>query len=71
MERLLLHAGCEIASAWDAAAGTYVALFEGSVFNPHTVAALFQQASMSTAIHDGYLSEVFYPLSEPRSRQRR
>ncbi len=26
--------------------GTYVALFEGSVFNPHTVAALFQQASM-------------------------
>ena len=43
---------------------TYVALFEGSVFNPHTVAALFQQSSMSTAIHDGYLSAVFDPLSE-------
>ena len=56
--------GNAIAKAWDAAAGTYVALFEGSVFNPHTVAALFQQASISTAIHDGYLSAVFDPLSE-------
>ena len=41
-----------------------MALFEGSVFNPHTVAALFQQASLSTAIHDGFLSAVFTPLSE-------
>jgi len=56
--------GHAIAAAWDAAAGTYVALFEGSVFNPHTVAALFHQASLSTAIHDGYLSAVFNPLSE-------
>src|SRR3984957_12719597 len=56
--------GNAIAKAWDAAAGTYVALFEGSVFNPHTVAALFKQASMSTAIHDGFLSAVFNPLSE-------
>ena len=56
--------GNAIAKAWAAAAGTYVALFEGSVFNPHTVAALFQQASISTAIHDGYLSAVFGPLSE-------
>ena len=48
----------------DVASGTYVALFEGSIFNPHTVAALFQQASISTAIHDGYLSAVFGPLSE-------
>jgi general nucleoside transport system permease protein len=56
--------GNAIAQAWDVAAGTYVALFEGSVFNPHTVAALFQQASISTAIHDGYLSAVFNPLSE-------
>jgi simple sugar transport system permease protein len=56
--------GDAIAKAWDAAAGTYVALFEGSVFNPHTVSALFQQASFSTAIHDGYLSAVFNPLSE-------
>ena len=56
--------GHAIAAAWDAAIGTYVALFEGSVFNPHTVSALFQQASISTAIHDGYLSAVFAPLSE-------
>ena len=58
------NAGSMIARAWDVASGTYVALFEGSVFNPHTVAALFQQASLSTAIHDGYLSAVFGPLSE-------
>ncbi len=56
--------GNAIAKAWSVAAGTYVALFEGSVFNPHTVAALFQQASLPTAIHDGYLSAVFNPLSE-------
>jgi ABC-type uncharacterized transport system permease subunit len=56
--------GNAISQAWDVAASTYVALFEGSVFNPHTVAALFQQASLSTAVHDGYLSAVFGPLSE-------
>jgi ABC-type uncharacterized transport system permease subunit len=56
--------GNAIAQAWDVAASTYVALFEGSVFNPHTVSALFQQASISTAIHNGYLSAVFNPLSE-------
>jgi general nucleoside transport system permease protein len=62
----VLHApaGSIIPKAWDVASATYVALFEGSVFNPHTVSALFQQASMSTAIHDGYLSAVFQPLSE-------
>jgi ABC-type uncharacterized transport system permease subunit len=63
----VLHApsaGSMIARAWHVASGTYVALFEGSVFNPHTVAALFQQASLSTAVHDGYLSAVFQPLSE-------
>jgi general nucleoside transport system permease protein len=57
-------AGAMIARAWDVASGTYVALFEGSVFNPHTVAQLFSQASLSTAIHDHYLSAVFGPLSE-------
>ena len=57
-------AGDIIPKAWAAAAATYVALFEGSVVNPHTVAALFQQASLSTAIHDGFLSAVFNPLSE-------
>src|SRR6516165_6426408 len=56
--------GNAIAKAWSLAAATYVALFQGSVFNPHTVSALFQQASLSTAIHDGYLSAVFNPLSE-------
>lgn len=62
----VLHApaGAMLGRAWDVASGTYVALFEGSVFNPHTVSALFQQASLSTAIHDGYLSGVFAPLSE-------
>jgi ABC-type uncharacterized transport system permease subunit len=58
------NAGSMIARAWDVASGTYVALFEGSIFNPHTIAALFQQASLPTAIHDGYLSAVFGPLSE-------
>jgi ABC-type uncharacterized transport system permease subunit len=57
-------AGTMISRAWHVAASTYVALFEGSIFNPHTVAALFQQASISTAVHDGYLSGVFGPLSE-------
>ena len=62
----VLHApaGDVIPKAWDVASSTYVALFEGSVFDPHTVAALFQQSSISTAIHDGYLSAVFGPLSE-------
>jgi|tagenome__1003787_1003787.scaffolds.fasta_scaffold20987078_3 ABC-type uncharacterized transport system permease subunit len=56
--------GHAFGQAWDTATGAYVALFEGSVFNPHTVAALFQQASISAAVHDGYLSAVFGPLSE-------
>ena len=56
--------GTAIAKAWDTAVGTYVGLFEGSVFNPHDVAALFQQASLPTAFHDGYVSKVFNPLSE-------
>ena len=60
-----------IGRAWDVASGTYVALFEGSVFNPHTVAALFQQASLSTAVHDGYLSAVFNPLSETAVQRHR
>ena len=54
----VLHApaGSVPGQAWNVASATYVALFEGSVFNPHTVTALFQQASISTAVHDGYLS---------------
>jgi simple sugar transport system permease protein len=49
--------------AWDTAISVYIELFEGSVFNPHTVAQLFQQASLGTAVHDGYLSAIFAPLS--------
>jgi simple sugar transport system permease protein len=56
--------GTAIATAWDTAVGAYVAMFEGSIFNPHTVAAVFHQASISAAWHDGYISAVFNPLSE-------
>ncbi len=56
--------GHAFAQAWSTAVGAYVEMFEGSIFNPHTVSELFQQASIGTAIHDGYLSAVFYPLSE-------
>ena len=53
-----------ISSAWDVAIGAYVGLFQGAIFNPHTVAALFQQSSISTAVHNGYLGAVFGPISE-------
>jgi general nucleoside transport system permease protein len=56
--------GHAFAIAWSTAIGAYVALFEGSVFSPHTVAELFQQASFSTAIHDGFLGAAFGPISE-------
>ena len=56
--------GNAFAQAWDTAAGAYVAIFEGAIFNPHTVAALFQQKSFATALHDGTVSGVFNPLSE-------
>ena len=56
--------GNAIAQAWDAASGAYVAIFEGAIFNPHTLATLIQQKSMSAALHDGALSAVFNPLSE-------
>jgi general nucleoside transport system permease protein len=56
--------GNAIAQAWDAASGAYVAMFEGAIFNPHTVSALFQQKSLAVAFHDGTVSAVFNPLSE-------
>ena len=56
--------GHAIALAWDAAASAYVAMFEGAIINPHTVTAVFHQASLATALHDGYISAVFIPLSE-------
>jgi general nucleoside transport system permease protein len=56
--------GTAIRLAWDAAIGAYVAMFEGAIFNPHTVAALFQQKSLAVAFSDGTVSAVFNPLSE-------
>jgi simple sugar transport system permease protein len=56
--------GNAIAKAWDSAARAYVAMFEGAILNPHTVAAVFHQASIATALHDGYIAAVFNPLSE-------
>jgi simple sugar transport system permease protein len=53
-----------IALAWDTAVGAYVAMFEGAIFNPHTLAAIFNQASLATALHNGYVSALFNPLSE-------
>jgi general nucleoside transport system permease protein len=56
--------GHAIALAWDTAVGAYVAMFEGAIFNPHTLAAIFNQASLATALHNGYVSALFNPLSE-------
>lgn len=47
--------GKAFATAWDTASGAYVAMFEGAIFNPHTVAAAF---------HGGSIAAVFNPLSE-------
>ena len=44
--------------------GAYVAMFEGAIINPHTVAGVFHQTSLATALHNGYVSAVFNPLSE-------
>ncbi len=41
--------GNAIAQAWDAASGAYVAIFEGAIFNPHTLATLLAQKTMSVA----------------------
>jgi general nucleoside transport system permease protein len=56
--------GYAIGAAWDSAAGAYIAMFEGSIFDPHTVSAIFQQASIGTAFSDGTVAQVFNPLSE-------
>jgi general nucleoside transport system permease protein len=47
--------GNALAKAWDSPAGAYAAMFDGSIFNPHTVSAAF---------HGGSVSAVFNPLSE-------
>jgi general nucleoside transport system permease protein len=56
--------GNALAQAWDQASGAYVAMFEGSIVNPHSVATLFQQKSLSVAFSDGAVSDVLSPLSE-------
>jgi general nucleoside transport system permease protein len=56
--------GNAIAQAWDAAASAYWAMFEGAIFNPHTVAAVFQQKSIAVAFHNGSIAAMFNPLSE-------
>ncbi len=56
--------GNAIAQAWDAASSAYVAMFEGSIVNPHSVVQLFQQKSLGIAYHDGAIAAVLNPLSE-------
>jgi simple sugar transport system permease protein len=56
--------GYAVGRAWDSAAGAYYAMFQGSIFNPHTVAAVFQQKSIGVAFSDGTVSQVFNPISE-------
>ena len=50
--------GQALAAAWDSAAAAYVAMFEGAILNPHTVAAAF---------HGGSVGAIFYPLSQTAS----
>src|SRR5215472_11763715 len=46
--------GAVLSATWQSVAAAYSALFEGSVFNPATVAAAF---------HGGSIAAIFYPLS--------
>ena len=64
LHQLANSPGAGLRAAWDDAAGVYVALFQGSIVNPHTVSAMFSQSSMSTAVSNGYLGAVFGPISE-------
>ena len=51
--------GGAISAAWDSVAAAYSALFEGAIFNPHTVAAAF---------NGGSVGAIFYPLSQTASQ---
>ena len=51
--------GAAISAAWDSVAAAYSALFEGAIFNPHTIAAAF---------HGGSVGAIFYPLSQTASQ---
>ncbi len=52
--------GSAIAAAWDEVAAAYSALFEGAIFNPHTIAAAFNGT--------GSVGAIFYPLSQTASQ---
>ena len=62
--RFFSDPGNAIAQAWDTAFSAYAAMFEGSIVNPHTVAAIFQQKSLGVAFSDGAISAVLNPISE-------
>jgi len=47
--------GAAISATWDSVAAAYSALFEGAIFNPHTISAAF---------HGGSVGAIFYPLSQ-------
>jgi ABC-type uncharacterized transport system permease subunit len=49
------HPGTAINAAWQAVASAYSAMFEGAIFNPHTISAAF---------HGGSVGAIFYPLSQ-------
>ena len=46
--------GTALSATWNSVAAAYSALFEGSIFNPSTVAAAF---------HGGSIAAIFFPLS--------
>ena len=53
------HPGAAISAAWQSVASAYSAMFEGAIFNPHTISAAF---------HGGSVGAIFYPLSETASQ---
>jgi ABC-type uncharacterized transport system permease subunit len=53
------HPGSAINAAWQSVAAAYSAMFEGAIFNPHTINAAF---------HGGPVGAIFYPLSQTASQ---
>jgi general nucleoside transport system permease protein len=47
--------GAALAATWDSIAAAYSNLFEGAIFNPHTISA---------AVSGGSVGAIFYPLSQ-------
>ena len=47
--------GTAVSSTWDSIAAAYSSMFEGAIFNPHTISAAF---------HGGSVGAIFYPLSQ-------